>query len=845
MEQPLEPSTNASKEPQWIYYSGFALLVLSLLLFVIIGRLEGRQGNFSIFFIHYLIAVAYAIILLMNKSLGLLKSWSKVNIDKTFLLLNLFLVSAYSLNREIPVFEDSADWLCFYIIIASAATLSFRFQPIPQWLNASRLIILGSAILFYSYLSIYAANFYIIGAIGTLAIGIGAHIFVPLFLVIGVVILIKRSCSNVFTYCMVAVGSVATITAVILFIVVWNARILSIERKSNQSVLQTESDLPEWVTIGQTIQNDWLTQRILKSKLVYTISNDDFQVDFLPNTSWDEVRKHDPLVFLASFINKCSLADETRVKILESISDSRHRAQERLWSGDNLTTSYVVSDIDIYPELRLAYTEKYLNIKNNMVKQSWWRQTEEAIYTFQLSEGSVVTSLSLWINGKEEKSILTTKQKANEAYKTIVGVESRDPSVVHWQEGNTITARIFPCTKEEERKFKIGFTSPLPVKDGKVVYKNITFRGPNPEQAREAVRIRFIGNPDALQIPSGFEKNSKGDYFREQDYDPDLTITFAAVPVRSNQFSIDGYTYTLASYQPEMQAIQFSKIFLDLNNSWSKVEVEELKFLSTERDTYVYDGNEFIKLTQANWDELTSILINHNFSLFPFHLIKDLQASLVISKGEELSPHLTDFKESIFSQKISKFFAANHKVLLYNIDSRVSTYVSTFRELRGLEFAEGDIEQLKNLLQKNQFPKMEETDERIVLHDAQLVIQKTKADSASGPNTAPDHLARLFAYNHILRNVGANYFDNDFINDELVKTASMAYVVSPVSSLIVLETKEDYERFGIQDSDNSLKNASKQSSGAVPEPHEWAMIILFAGIVLYMTIKKYHPKAQY
>ena len=88
-----------------------------------------------------------------------------------------------------------------------------------------------------------------------------------------------------------------------------------------------------------------------------------------------------------------------------------------------------------------------------------------------------------------------------------------------------------------------------------------------------------------------------------------------------------------------------------------------------------------------------------------------------------------------------------------------------------------------------------------------------------------------------MRKSGAHYFSHDFINDDLVDEAATAYVVSPVSSLIVLETQEDYKRFDIQDKENSLKNATKKSSGAVPEPHEWALIILLVFFILYLKFK--------
>jgi XrtN system VIT domain protein len=111
---------------------------------------------------------------------------------------------------------------------------------------------------------------------------------------------------------------------------------------------------------------------------------------------------------------------------------------------------------------------------------------------------------------------------------------------------------------------------------------------------------------------------------------------------------------------------------------------------------------------------------------------------------------------------------------------------------------------------------------------------------------APDHLQRLFSYNDIMRKTGSRYFAQDYITDELIGEAEKSFVVSPVSSLIVLETQDDYERFGIENNMNSLKNASMKSSGAVPEPHEWMLIIFAAGSMLYLVYRsgKQTPQAS-
>jgi hypothetical protein len=54
-----------------------------------------------------------------------------------------------------------------------------------------------------------------------------------------------------------------------------------------------------------------------------------------------------------------------------------------------------------------------------------------------------------------------------------------------------------------------------------------------------------------------------------------------------------------------------------------------------------------------------------------------------------------------------------------------------------------------------------------------------------------------------------------------------------------LETQRDYDRFDIKDSNNSLRNASMSSRGAVPEPHEWALIILATVVLFYI---KFRPR---
>ena len=76
------------------------------------------------------------------------------------------------------------------------------------------------------------------------------------------------------------------------------------------------------------------------------------------------------------------------------------------------------------------------------------------------------------------------------------------------------------------------------------------------------------------------------------------------------------------------------------------------------------------------------------------------------------------------------------------------------------------------------------------------------------------------------------------ISDEDIKAkrAQTAAVISEAEAAYA-SSQKDYERFNIKDSKNSLNNASLKSNGAVPEPHEWALIIIVCFVLLYIKFR--------
>lgn len=118
----------------------------------------------------------------------------------------------------------------------------------------------------------------------------------------------------------------------------WHLISAKIRQETNDLVAQTNEELPVWVRLGQTVGNDWITERVIKGNLVYQIP--DTFLNFMPlNTNTEEISEHDPLVLIASFFSpKTDLSETERLKLWDVLFDTRHYTQERLWSGQNLGT---------------------------------------------------------------------------------------------------------------------------------------------------------------------------------------------------------------------------------------------------------------------------------------------------------------------------------------------------------------------------------------------------------------------------------------------------------------------------------------------------------------------------
>lgn len=753
------------------------------------------------------------------------------------ILMAILLVSCFSLNKDIHVFALTPLWLELFLIpLLFAFVLIAVNEELPWWQSVMLSFITGLGSLVLVYYTIVLLPTIPIAIIGLILLGLSIHLVVP-FIMVGMLItcVVKESCVNARGK-FIAAGMVAGLLLLGTFTGLYIHHANKIMNAREDIVLSEGSELPEWVLYAQKCHSTFWAKRTIGLGLLYDKHTSDWWGLDFGRGSFSEIAEHDPLVATAALGQRTiELSNKEKVKILSASANTRHYAYEKLWSGRDLKVSKVLKDIRVYPAHRLAFSENTFWIENT--NKSDWSQ-QEALFTFYLPEGAMASSLSLWIDGKEEKSRLTTRRKAATAYRQIVGVETRDPVVLHWQEGNRLTATIFPCTPSEARRVKIGITSPLKQKGSLLYLEPLQVAGPDDKGADEVIHLKVIGDAQRLRLPNAFEKKARNQYLYNGSIYKDWQASLPAIPLSHEPFVFKDKAYQVKALDHN-GFLNPDKVYLDVNSQWTKTEVEQVLIKAGDCPVYVYT-HEFAKLDLSNLDDVYKALSEKAFSLFPVHKVKSIESALLVSKGQKNSPLPSELEGSGFYKGLRSSLKNYQKPLAcVVIDGEQSDYISSLEQYKLLScqpLSKYALEQ-KGL---DEWYRLHETDDNsIVLPNADIMIECCDAGkSLSNSGIAPTHLMRLYNYHMVIQKAGHLLLQNsELIPDEVYVLCDEAYIVSPVSSLIVLETQKDYDRFDIDESVDSLKNADLKDSGAVPEPHEWALIAVVLAIITLVYLK--------
>lgn len=586
--------------------------------------------------------------------------------------------------------------------------------------------------------------------------------------------------------------------------------------------------MPTYITISQNLKPNFFNEILLKKNIVYTSSENFFDFRGFNNfggKQYNERKTHNPLLNIGyQFSKKLELSDNDRINILKSNFGKRLETEEQLWSGDDLFTKNIKEDVKIYANERLAYTE----ITMDVVCEKQNRRQREAIYSFQLPEGSVATSLSLWVNGIERKGVLTTKEKAEKAYNQIVGVEARDPSLMQWKEGNRIVVRVFPISEDLPRTFKCGFTTPLKVKRNAMTYRSLEISGPNISNAKTISRIQVVGN-DKFESDKDFTLKNKY-YVNESTGFDEWEATFSLTQIKGSSFAWKGKVYEVMPIVKENISFIPTEIILDLNNNWN---LDEIKSIVNQKNAkyFAFINDQKVEINSSNYETIFSNYESLEYSLLP--LFKLNENSLVITKTGKFSANFEELQSSSYLKKI-KSKVKEKKLKVINISEEINPFWQTVKEQKYVDYLKTDLKSCIELIDKKQFIIIMSADNVVNIESSNASIHE-KINAASSSNGS-NHIYRMYAFGKVL-DEQIKIQNDTLVANQYVSLAKHANIVTPISSLIVLETDADYDKNGIEKNVNTLGNASINNDGAVPEPHEWLMII--AGLsLLFLYYKK-------
>ncbi len=803
-------------------------LVLAIIYTMGFYQREGIVSeSMGIFLAGYLVAIIYLIVNLLSGERG-----THPYRNNFVIALSCLMWCGFILNDEMRMVPEISGWslamLTSLFILGIAVESSIK----QSWIVKLLYFMYGIAMFMLLLFVIYFVALMPFGLMALIALGMGGMVFLPLicFCYLGSRIArdLKDRREMIFPFFS---GFGAVILFVVIKIILLTAVVNKVERSLALAHYNHKADLPGWITLTQNLEfNSTLEDIILynlSTPFFQDVANEEF---FRFNTGRNRTFefKHNPIAELAYvFVPRLSLTEDEMLSVLGFYYNHNQVKERRLWDGESVKTDRLWTEVMLYPGERLAYTETTFNLSNTGFGNG------EAIYTISMPPHSIVTSLSLWVNGIEEKAVLTSKEKAEKAYNNIVGVQQRDPSLVQWREGNKISLRVFPVTKEMPRKVKIGITSPLELNGKELSYRPIKIIGQDIQNAERIVKVQTI---DDSAIPNdGILKKDENGWWVRPEFTSDFRLAIPAKPLSNDTFNWKGQQYCAVPYEKVYDKRAFGSLVLDVNKAWSKEEWNAVMAINGPAKK-VYFNNEWKTVAPANSDELFDELKRQNFSFVP---VASLDSTvLVVTKSTSVSPNFEDLLNTDYSKAIISKMNQAQRCAVYHLSAFTNDFWNTLNERKWIVSDYGNTQQLKTLLEKSVFIKDNITDNSIDIPLAGLSIQELPADSKGATGKGTNHLYRMYAYNKLMESYHFKDSSDAIENKRYLELAKDANIVSPISSLVVLETQVDYKNNAIDVKNNGLGNANMKNHGAVPEPHEWALIIIGAIGLLYYAYKR-------
>ncbi len=458
-----------------------------------------------------------------------------------------------------------------------------------------------------------------------------------------------------------------------------------------------------------------------------------------------------------------------------------------------------------------------------------------------LPQDAVVSRATLWVNGEEREAAYAGRAEARKAYEQVAVQQRRDPLLVTTKGAGRVLAQAFPVPREGTLKMKIGMTIPLHATGNRASF------------ALPAIADRnfTIGSdtPHAIWIESKAPLTSS-------------SPAFHSAPLANGDHRLEG-TLTnadLAHLRPEVTVDQNAVRTLAVAHIDGAPEIEQrIAPPSATPATYplilVIDGSARLRPHAAAIGEaLANITPGRRIGIYiaaepPVSIapapwsethaarIRAALAAHTFTGGQDNTPALNEALKAA-STEANAGLIWIHGPQPLRFEATASLLEQSADRIAALPAIDHyAVEPGPNELwpdapwawRARLLPSHGDVANDltgILTSPARATIRRpaTTEASATGPRGS-GHIVRLWAHDEILSLMTKDPEKN---RTEATRLAADLRLVTPISGAVVLETAAQYQAA-------NLNPVEKGTVPTVPEPHEWALILLAMTLLGYLA----------
>jgi hypothetical protein len=476
-----------------------------------------------------------------------------------------------------------------------------------------------------------------------------------------------------------------------------------------------------------------------------------------------------------------------------------------------------------------------------------------------LPPGGVVSRATLWVNGEEREAAYGGRAEVGAAYQRVAVQQRRDPLLVTTKGADRVLVQAFPVPRGGGTiKFKIGMTAPLDMSD--------------PAKARLTLPAIVDRN---FSFPSGVDH----DIWIEGKQSLSSPITsLAATEIADRQFRLKGALTDKNLGDPRLTVWAARSPTAGPVHAWIGAWIGVGHVIRQDIITrsasdappalmLVVDGSArmkpIVRDIVAALDAIPSgrrvgaiVAAEPPLALEP-RPWSDAQKAAVIrlldahgfAGGEDNVPALIDAMQLLERESTSSVLWVHGPQPVAFRDSAARLEQATSRLVRLpsvmlYSVEPGPLELLPDAPWAwaiRSLPRSPSIAADLSVYLARelgaapaTTVVRTEVQPDAGGARGSDHIVRLWARDRVLRLARENLEGN---RKAAVDLAVQYRLVTPVSGAVVLETKQQYD-------ETRLTPVSPATVPTIPEPHEWALMLIACAALLWLVWRRRQSIAE-